>query len=153
MSRPPERDDLDALLDPLIGFAQGQLRKVGEFYPFGCTMAGDGQIALTGAHTGDEHPDSQQVIDLLAGGMRAQALSGEIRAAGICYDTRLRLPQGGSTDAIAMSLEHALGDRVLVVMPYSKGRFSGFTFGQLVAMEPPDARVFVRARGMSQPVE
>jgi hypothetical protein len=146
VSRPPERDDLDALLDPLIGFAQGQLQKVGEFYPFGCTMSNDGQIAMSGADTGDEHPQSQEVIDLLAAGMRAQAESGTIRAAGICYDTRLRLPDGASTEAIAMSLEHALGDRVLVVMPYSKGRFSGWKFGDIAALEPPPARVFASPR-------
>jgi hypothetical protein len=142
MSRPPERDDLDQLLPLLIGFAQDRLQKVGEFYPFGCTMAADGQVSLTAADTGSEHPPSTEVIELLAAGMRAQAAAGGIRASGICYDIRLRTDDGKATDAIALSLEHSAGDRVLVVMPYSKGRFSGWKFGDLAAMAPPEARVF-----------
>jgi hypothetical protein len=142
MTRPPERDDLDAMLEPLIAFAQGQLQKHGEFYPFGCTMKTDGQVEMAGGHTGDEHPQSQDVIDLLVAGMRSQAASGSIRAAAICYDVKLRRPDGSSTDAISMSMEHVLGDRVQVVMPYSKGRFSGWKFGDLSAMPPSEARVF-----------
>src|SRR5437867_13164189 len=115
MSRPAERDDLDQLLPTLIAFAQDRLQKVGEFYPFGCTMSPDGRIALTAADTGDDHPGSTDVIELLASGMRAQAAAAAIRASGICYDTRFRGADAKDTDAIAMSLEHRAGDHVLVV--------------------------------------
>lgn len=142
MTRPPERDELEALLDPLIGFAKQQLQRAGEFYPFGCTMSADGQIAMTAAHTGFEHPDSQEVIQLLAGAMRSQAAAGTIKAGGICYDIKWQ-PEGGPvTDAIAVSLEHRDGDRVLVAMPYSKSRFSGWKFGNLAALAPAEPRVF-----------
>jgi hypothetical protein len=140
--RPPERSDLDLLVPVLLQFAEERLKKAGEFYPFGATMANDGQIALTGADTGSEHPPSQEVIELLASGMRGMAVAGTIRAAGICYDTRLRQPDGKASDAIAISLEHKAGDHVLVVMPYSKGRFSGFQFGALGGLAPPERRVF-----------
>lgn len=142
MSRPPERDDLDALLDPLIGFAQQQLQRRGAFFPFGCTMGIDGQVAMTGAYDGNEQPPSDELIDLLAGGMRAQASAGAIKAAGICYDIKMRTENGQVADAIAMSLEHQQGDRVLVVMPYSKGRFSGWKFGDLASIAPGEPRVF-----------
>jgi len=142
MTRPPERDDLDQLLPPLIGFAQQQIQKVGEFYPFGATMAADGQISLSAAHTGSEHPPSTEVIELLAAGMRAQALAGTIRASGICYAIRFRGGDGKDTDAIALSLEHRDGDRVLVVMPYSRSRFSGWKFSDLAAIAPSSPRVF-----------
>ena len=145
VTRPPERDDLDAMLEPLITFAQSQLQRRGEFYPFGCTMKTDGQIELAGAHTGSEHPKSQDLIDLLLAGMRSQAESGTIRASAICYDTKLRLPDGSSTDAISMSMEHRLGDRVQLYMPYSKGRLSGWKFGDLAAMAPTGSRVFLRS--------
>lgn len=142
-SRPPERAELDTFLDPLLGFAHDMLKKHGEFYPFGATIGSDGQMALSGADTGNEHPPSQEVIDLLVGGMRAQAKAGNIRAAAICYDIRFR-PEGGEmTDAIAMSLEHTAGDRALVVQPYSKGRFTGWKFAQLVAIAPAEPRIFV----------
>ena len=140
--RPPERDELDSLLDPLLTFAQEMLRKRGEFFPFGGSIANDGQVSLTGADVGEERPRSQEVIDLLAGGLRAQAAAGHIRAAAICYDTGFTPEGGGETDAIAVSLEHFAGDAALVLQPYSKGRFTGFTFGQLVAMAPGERRVF-----------
>jgi hypothetical protein len=148
MTRPPDRDDLDQLVPPLIEFAQQQLQKVGEFYPFGCTMAADGRISFSAAHTGSEHPPSSEVIDLLAAGMRAQAAGRTIRASGICYDIRFRGGDGNETDAIALSLEHRDGDRVLVVMPYSKGRFSGWKFGDLAAIAPPSPRVFTDPRSV-----
>jgi hypothetical protein len=140
--RPPERDELDALLDPLLNFAQEMLRTKGEFLPFGATMTNEGQVSLTAADTGEERPESQVVIELLASGMRTQANAGHIRAAGICYDSRFTPGGGEKTDAIAVSLEHRQGDAALVMLPYSKGRFSGLKFGQLVAMAPDERRVF-----------
>ncbi len=93
--------------------------------------------------TGSEHPASEDVIDLLAGAMRSQAAAGQIRAAAICYDTRYTPEGGEKTDAIAMSLEHRDGDAALVIQPYSKGRFTGFKFGKLVATSPK-RRVFTQ---------
>jgi len=68
--------------------------------------------------------------------------SGQIRAAAICYDSRFTPEGGEKTDAIAVSLEHRDGDAVLFMQPYSKARFTGFKFGQLVAMRPDERRVF-----------
>lgn len=139
--RPPERAELDALLDLLLKFAQQMLRKRGEFFPFGGTVSSEGQVSMTAADTGDQRPASQAVVELLAGGMRAQASAGQIRAAAICYDSRFTPEGGAKTDAIAVSLEHRDGDAVLVMQPYSKGRFTGLKFGQLVALAP-ERRVF-----------
>jgi hypothetical protein len=142
--RPPERDELDALLDAMLNFAQEMLRKHKEFFPFGGTITNDRQVSMTGADTGSERPESQEVIDLLAGGMRSQA-AGNIRAAAICYDTRFASEGRDKTDAIAVSLEHRAGDAALVLQPYSKGRLSGFKFGELIAMAPGKRRVFSSA--------
>jgi hypothetical protein len=139
--RPPERDDLDALLNSLLPFAQDMLRKHGEFLPFGAVMTTDGAIGLVAGDAGEEHPPSQEVIDLLADGMRARAEAGEITAAGICFDVRLRTPDGKATDAIQVSLEHRAGDAASVLMPYSKGRFTGLKFGEL-SSAPGERRVF-----------
>jgi hypothetical protein len=143
--RPPERDELDALLDAMLRFAQEMLRKHKEFFPFGGTITNDRQVSMTGADTGSERPESQEVIDLLVGGMRAQAAAGDIRAAAICYDTRFAPEGGDKTDAIAVSLEHRAGDAALVLQPYSKGRLSGFKFGELIATAPGERRVFPSA--------
>jgi hypothetical protein len=140
-TRPPERDDLDALLVPLLEFAQEMLRKHGEYLPFGNVMTTNGDIELVAGYTGSEQPPSQDVIDLLLGGARSRAATGEIRAAGICYDVRLRTEDGKPTDAIAVSLEHRAGDAVQVLLPYSKGRFTGLRFGDLTA-GPGEQRIF-----------
>ncbi len=142
--RPPERAELDALLDPMLGFAEKMLRERGEFYPFAVTMDQAGQIALVGGMTDSEHPDSRSVIELLAGGLRANAQQGAIRAAGICWDSLFTGPDGKKTDAIAMSLEHEAGDAAMVSRPYAKGRFGGWKFGDLVATAPGERRIFVR---------
>lgn len=131
--RPPERDDLDALLDPLLGLAQKHLTDHGEFYPFGSVMTTTGQIRLVAGYSGAEHPPSQEVIDLLIDGMKQQAAAGEIRAIGVCFDSRIEGADGKPTDAISVSLEHRAGDTVRVYLPYSKGRFSGLRFGDLAA--------------------
>src|SRR2546426_1377236 len=96
--------DLDQLLNALLPFAQQMLSKHGEFYPFGSAMTTDGQIQAHGAYDGDEHPPSQQLIDLLTQAFRQQAAAGHIRAAAICYDIRT-IPPGHSekTDAICVS--------------------------------------------------
>lgn len=140
--RPPERDELDALLDLLLQHAQDLLRRHGEFYPFGNVMTNDGEISAIGAYTGTEHPPSQDLIDLLVEEMRAQAVNGRIRAAAICYDVRVKHPGGKPTDAIAVSLEHRAGDTVLVLLHYTKGRFTGVKFGDLTASQG-QRRVFV----------
>ncbi|HEY3195101.1 MAG TPA: hypothetical protein VGK42_07690 [Candidatus Dormibacteraeota bacterium] len=139
--RPPERDDLDALLDPLIRFAQEMLRKRGAFYPFGDVMTIDGEVTLTAADPGTDHPPTEEMMDLLLAGMRTQAAAGQIRAAGLCYDVRIRDRDGNATDAIAVSLEHKAGDTARVLMPYSKGRFRGLKFGDIAA-ERAERRVF-----------
>ncbi len=142
--RPPERDDLDALLNFLLTFAQQQLTKRGEFLPFGNTMAVTGEIAATAGYTGSEHPPSQEVIDLMIEGMQQQAAAGEIRATGLCFDSRIQLQDGTPTDAITVDLEHRDGDTVRVFLPYSKGRFTGLRFGDLSA-GPGERRVFLSA--------
>lgn len=151
--RPPERDELDLLLDPLLRFAQEMLRKQGEFLPFGGTITSEGQVSLTATDTGDERPPSQEVIELLASGMRAQATAGQIRAAAICYNARFTPEGGEKTDAIAVSLDHRDGDATLVMQPYSKGRFTGLKFGQLVVRGAGRAKGIFAPRLRTSPFE
>jgi len=145
-TRPPERVDLDALLEPLLQFAQDMLRKHGEFFPFGNVMTTEGEIQLVAGLAGTEHPPSTEVIDLLVAGARARAMAGEIRATGICYDVRVRGVDGKSTDAIAVALEHRAGDSVEVLVPYSKRRFGGLQFGELTAGRG-ERRIFANGSG------
>jgi hypothetical protein len=111
--RPVERDDLDVLLDPLLRFAQHQLRTRDEYFPFGNWMRSDGAWSMVASTMPTEHPLSQEVIDELVTVMRERAAAGEIKAIGICYDVRTTGTDGKKTDAIAVALEHRAGDAVL----------------------------------------
>jgi hypothetical protein len=141
-SRPPERADLDELLNALLPFAQDQLRKRGEFFPFGAVIKADGEVELIAGYIGSEQPPSQELIDVMVEGLRNRADASEIRASGICYDARLR-SEDGITDAIAVWLEHQAGNAATVHVPYSRDRFTGLSFGDLTA-SAGDRRIFMR---------
>ena len=91
------------------------LAKHGEFYPAAAAVTSAGAVEMVGAHTGDEHPPSQAVIDTLYRGLAERAHGGDIRALGVCFD--VRLPERDNTDAIQVSLEHASADPVNVFLP------------------------------------
>jgi hypothetical protein len=141
MSRP----DLDALLPVLLDFAQLMLAKAGEFLPFAACMDVDGTIKSVGGYTGDEHPPSQEVIDLLVSAFQRDAAAQKIRATGICIDVRT-IPPGetAKTDAICSRLEHADGEAVDVYLPYRKGLFGRIKYGSLFA-SPGERLVFSAA--------
>jgi hypothetical protein len=107
---------MNELLDPLVEFAKALLNKNGEFYPFGNFMTTDGRIELLGVMD-EEHPDSKNLIELLAGACRQKADEASIRACAFCYDVRWRGENGQPTDAIAVAIEHRDADPITVVVP------------------------------------
>jgi hypothetical protein len=134
--------ELDQLLNSALEFAKQMLSKHGEFFPFGSSMDPAGKIIMDGAHTGDEHPPSQELIDLLTQSYAQRAEAGELRAAAICADVRV-VPPGKSskTDAISVGLEHQSGEAVTVFLPYQKGWFGKISYGGLFA-SARDAQFF-----------
>jgi hypothetical protein len=142
---PTPRDEMDSLLDMLLPFAQQQLEKHSEFFPFAGSIDSSGALATVAVDLGEERPASTDVIDSLYEALARSAASGEIRAAGICADVRITPPgSGDQTDAIRTSIEHAEGDPVEVYMPYAKRRMRGFQFGDLFA-QPGTPRIFARS--------
>lgn len=111
------------------------LSKHGEFFPFGSSMDPASKISMDGAQTGDEHPPSQELIDLLAQSYAQRAEAGELRAAAICADVRVVPPgKSGKTDAISVGLEHQSGEAVTVFLPYQKGWFGRISYGGAVCI-------------------
>jgi hypothetical protein len=131
--RPPEREDLDAILDVLLRFAREQIQKRGELGPIGAVMADSGEVQLLAVDTGAEQRLSTEHIDFLRATMRRRAAAGEIRAAGIGFEATVAGPNGLRTDAIAVTLEHRAGDCVDVTMPYERRSIGRATFGDLIA--------------------
>jgi hypothetical protein len=127
-------EDLNGLLEALLPFAQQMLSKHGEFYPFGASMDLVGQINCVSAYDGDEHLESQELIEMMTAGFRTEAVAGRIRAAAICADVRIVPPgQTEKTDAICVSAEHENGEALDAYVPYRKGFLGRYKYGEIFA--------------------
>jgi hypothetical protein len=128
--------DLEELLNALIPFAQEMLAKHGEFYPIGASVGAQGEIACVAGDVGEENPDSQEIIDLMVQGLSEQAKRGEIRAAAICYDSRIVPPdQTDKVDAIAVRSEHENGEAIEAYLPYHEAGRGKYEYDELFAVE------------------
>jgi hypothetical protein len=138
------RDELDALLNAVLPFAEQMLRQHGEFYPFGATIGRDGKISLIQADLGEAEdiPDSTELVHILYEGLRDQALRGEIRGGAVCMNVSIR-PDGSDeeTDAVRVSLDHAQHEPLDVFQPYAIERSGDVVYGEIVAVAA-DPRVF-----------
>jgi hypothetical protein len=138
---PEARQDYDALLQALMPFAEQMLKKHGEFFPFGAAINTTGEIGMHATFDGNEMPASEEVIASLVQAFSGDARGGKIRATGICYDGRI-VQNGKKVDAIIISMEHATGNASKTCVPYTKGWFGKYRFGQLIAsLEQP--KIFV----------
>jgi hypothetical protein len=96
-----ERNKLDELFDVAVSSAFALLEKNGEFFPLGASIAPDGTVGQLAVFDGDEHPESQTVINGLTQAFGQQAAEGAILASAISFDARVRSPETGeAVDAI-----------------------------------------------------
>lgn len=96
-----DKDRLDDLFDHALSSAMALLEKNGEFFPLGASIGSDGQVGLLASYDGDDHPESQTVIDGLTSALRQQASEGAILASAIAFDARVRSPETGeAVDAV-----------------------------------------------------
>jgi hypothetical protein len=141
--------DLDKLLNALFPFAQQMLGKYREFHPFGASIGTDGSETLIGAYgDGEENQNSTELIEMLETGLQQAASQGKIRAAGICFDVRVLVPNEiGKTDAIQATLEQLNGGAVNVFLPYKrKGFFKRISYGEVFA-SPSEPKIFPALTG------
>ena len=123
--------DLDGLLTVALGFAQQQLAKHGEFFPYAAAVRTDGEAEMIAAppNRADDRPASADVIAACLSKLTSRR--DQFRAAALVADTKV-LELGG--DAIEVSLEHVEGPALRVLLPYSKRRFGrGIEYGQMRA--------------------
>jgi hypothetical protein len=127
--------DLNDLLNAVVSMAQMLLKEQGEFYPIGAIMLADGEIRHVGGKIeGDDHPQSQSLIDLLTESFQEEAAKGKLRAAAICFDA-MTVPPGKDQkqDAIFCALEHCLGESVDAFMPYVRTGDGNFQYDEIHA--------------------
>jgi hypothetical protein len=129
---PEAKEDYNALLNALMPFAEEMLKKHGEFFPFGAAVNAAGEVTAHATYDGNETPASEVVITGLVQAFQADARSGAIRAVGICYDGRI-VQDGKKVDAVIIGLEHVSGSGSKICVPYSKGIFGKYRFGDLIA--------------------
>jgi hypothetical protein len=122
------QSDLDGLLNTLLPFAQQELEKLGEFFPFGAIVTTEGETKLLGADAmQEERPDSDSIISMLLA--EAQNKRDELRAVGICSNVR-----STDSDAIRVELDHSEGTALAVLLPYAEKRFGrGIEYAALKA--------------------
>ena len=127
-------EDIDALLNAVLPFAQQMLGKYGEFYPIGASMNAAGEVGLVGVMPESEHPEAQEIIDLLLAQLVDDARKHEIKGSVICFDASA-IPPGESAkrDAICAHLEHESGICVAAFLPYRKEISGQVTYGELFA--------------------
>ena len=129
------KEQCEVLLDTLLPFAENQMKKYREFYPFAAVILMDDTVKLTGCFDGNEHPEPKDVINDLIQIHKQLASEGEIKASGIAWNASVASADGKPTDAIIVSLEHKDDYSVIVGEPYKVGLFKKVNFGNLFAME------------------
>ena len=129
------KEQCEVLLDKLLPFAEDQMKKHREFYPFAAVMLTDDSIELTGCYDGNEHPESKEVLETLKQIHKQLASEDKIKASGIVWNASVASADGKPSDAIIVSLEHKDDYSVIVGVPYKIGLFKKVTFGNLFAME------------------
>ena len=129
------KEQCEILLDKLLPFAEDQLKKYREFYPFAAVLMTDDSVELTDCYDGNEHPESKDVLEQLKQIHKQFALEGKIKASGIVWNASVTSADGKPSDAIIVSLEHKDDYSVIVGEPYRIGLFKKVSLGNLFAME------------------
>lgn len=130
-----QKNECEALLDKLLPFAEEQLKKYGEYYPFGAVLLNDGTVELTATYDGNEHPESTEEIRSLIEIHKTLAKEGKIKASGIVWNASVKNQNGTETDSIIGSFEHKDNYSVIVGEPYKIGLFKKVKFGEIFALE------------------
>ena len=130
------KEELDELLNDILPFAKKMLSEHGEFFPYGGAITTKGEIIHIGASDGDEHPPSQNLIDVLIESFQAQAKAGAYRATAIVFDVRVKPPSSDQkTDAVQINLDHADGLSVECFLPYQIKGKGEVVYGEMFAQK------------------
>ena len=103
----------------------------------------DGEIRPLAAYWGDEHPPAQNVIDELSLVLIANAFPHNTAALGLAYDIHFAEPKDApKRDAIKVDIEHADGQSVSVIVPYTMNQDGTITLEEALS-EPKAPQWFI----------
>ena len=138
------KGDTDKLIGEIVPFAKQMLAEHGEFHPFGGFMGIDRAINHAGGEVaGQEFPRGVDLIRLLEEGLRERARTGQIVAAAIVSNVRVKTPgSADKSDAIQATVEHCDAYCADVFYPYMIDRQGTVTYGPVFA-QAGVRRIFV----------
>jgi hypothetical protein len=122
------QQQLDGLLGVSLGFAQQQLEKHGEFFPYAAVLeSGSDEARMVAAQppNAGETPASTDILAALLASLREQR--DQVSAVAIVAD--VTIPSG---DAVQVDLEHREGQALTVLLPYSQSA-GGVDYGEIRA--------------------
>jgi len=124
------QQDLDALLNMALGFAQLQLAERGGFFPYAAAIRTDGEPEMIAAQPSQGEGEHPEPADILASCFAALTdKRGHIRAAAVISDVRT----AEATEAIRIDLEHAEGLALAVLLPYARQKDGKLHYGEIRA--------------------
>lgn len=130
-SRPTHEERIQADLDELLGqlaiLAKALLIRNGEFFPFGATIGKRGKFTLVTPVPESERPTAHDVVDAVITQIRSS--KDTLRACGVVAMAETAT----GNDAVRIELEHAEGSSLVIALPYARGDFGAFTYGDLEA--------------------
>ena len=146
----PARDDIQELLRTLHGAASELLAKQGgELYPIAAAVRADGEIELVGADPGGgEHPDVDEVSEMLLGALHEMAVSGEIVAAAVAVNMA-----GPAGDFLRYRVESRDDGPFFSDVPYEVDSDGEYDFLDGSAEPAPERRIFPRPGELPPPRE
>jgi hypothetical protein len=114
------KQECEELVSLVVPFAEQMLTTHKEFFPFGATMSPTGEIAQAAGWTGDEHPKSAAVIEVIEKTFREGASRGRFKATALVIGTQV-VPPGKSDEqeAVEVRVDHRDGQSLRVLFPYS----------------------------------
>jgi len=95
------KENVEKLVDVIKKQAKMFLLEAGEFYPFGSYINNKNEVVPVGASSGDDHPPSLELIDLLEKALKEHIQKGDCKLAAIAIDVAIK-EHGRSFDAIEM---------------------------------------------------
>jgi hypothetical protein len=132
-----------------MDFGKIMLEDAGDFYPFGAVIGVDGELVAVGGYDGDEHPNPEDIYQLLFDALASDARFGGVLATAIAANVNIPSDyKSPSPDGLRVRLE-AEGYCRLIYVPYTlakRGFFKRTTianYGEPISVDvPPQA--FVR---------
>jgi len=140
-------NDVDRMIGPLFEFGEQQIRKRGQFLPYGATLFQSGEIGLQAGTSGEEFESTIEVLPVLHDALRARVKEGGIAAIAVCEWVNIVLTDGQPTDAMKVLVEHERGLTVAFYVPCHKSFVGGWQFGEMfVQPAEPEIRPWMSER-------